>query len=86
MAYHELRDPSQTLVRGPDAKRGALKSFDPQKGTLNELFCIKPPTSVCERSLILKTIEQLASQLMCPFFNMMLMLQAVRHQLHNLDH
>ena len=32
-ANYQLRDRSQTLVRGgPDAKRGALKIFDPCKG------------------------------------------------------
>ena len=32
-----LRNCSQTLVRGADAKRGALKIFDPCKGALKKI-------------------------------------------------
>ena len=39
-----FRDRSQTLVRGADAKRGALKMFDPCKGALKKITTDFPLT------------------------------------------
>ena len=35
--FRSFRDHSQTLVRGPNAKRGALKIYDPCKGALKKI-------------------------------------------------